>query len=102
MVGAMIAVGNRAAAVNCRLSPCGVDNSTVMALVFFLAGLPVAFFLEKAILALSTPTPEGAAAADSDHRERAERPALPWQTGVWPSRVRIGIAVLLPFLMAAA
>ncbi len=63
---------------------------------FFLAGLPVAFLLDCAILRLSDFSWAGSgglAAQDS---------VLPWQRGAWPDRVRHGVALPAPLLLAVA
>jgi prepilin signal peptidase PulO-like enzyme (type II secretory pathway) len=71
-------------------------------IIFFLAGIPAAFLLNRAIAALvegyeeeETPDPDeqgGAAAAQ----------ALVWQVGAWPARVRFLVSSMAPPLMAAA
>jgi prepilin signal peptidase PulO-like enzyme (type II secretory pathway) len=76
------------------------DNSYVTLadltpLWFFLAGLPAAFILDRAIRDLSD-VPVGEDEATS------ARSTLPWQVGPWPARVRVGIALPAPFLLALA
>ena len=62
---------------------------------FFLAGLPAAYAIDRAVLRL-TDVP----AFDEDERE--EQSMLPWQVGPWPGRVRLFVAFLAPFLLAVA
>ncbi len=69
--------------------------------LFFLAGLPAAWALERVIAVLGNPKDaddlEGEAGATALTVEQ-----LPWQMGAWPARVRLGVAATLPFLMAVA
>ena len=69
-------------------------------LLFFLLGLPAAFAAERLILRLSQTAP----AEDEESVEEASLAVrqLPWQAGAWPARVRIGVALLVPVLMAVA
>jgi len=71
--------------------------------LFFLAGIPAAFGLDRAIAAFSRDEPEVAdEAPDSEHGGSPERAGLPWQLQPWPGRLRVGIACLAPFAMALA
>ena len=64
--------------------------------IFFLAGLPVAFLLDRAIEELSD------ASWSANGGLPDEDSVLPWQRGAWPARVRHGVALLAPALMAVA
>jgi len=71
--------------------------------LFFLAGIPTAFGLDRAIAALSRDEPEVAdEGPDAEHGGSPERAGLPWQRQPWPRRLRVGIACLAPFAMALA
>jgi Flp pilus assembly protein protease CpaA len=77
--------------------------STMSAVLFFIAGLPAAYALNRAISDLSRrDEAEEDGGADSEYGGSPEVKTLPWQTGLWPARLRIGIAALAPFFMAAA
>ena len=65
----------------------------MIALWFFLAGLPAAYALDRAILQLSDTW-----RLDGDESDGS----LPWQAGPWPRRVRLAVVALAPFLMAVA
>ena len=71
-------------------------------LLFFIAGFPVAFALDRAILALSTPAPADDSADGPRPPAALEERALPWQVGPWPSRIRLAVVALAPGLMAIA
>ena len=61
---------------------------------FFLVGLPAAYLLERAIVQLSE--------AGWRDDEAPDEATLPWQSGPWPGRVRVGVVALAPLLMAIA
>jgi prepilin signal peptidase PulO-like enzyme (type II secretory pathway) len=73
------------------------------ALWFFLAGLPAAWLLNRAIAALARGQHEEAAEADGRGEAGGlEMHRLPWQVEPWRGRVRIAVVIAAPFLMAAA
>jgi leader peptidase (prepilin peptidase)/N-methyltransferase len=59
-------------------------------LVFFLAGLPLAFVCSRLVLRLT------------DFEEEADERKLPWQVEPWTARVRWAVVLLLPAFMAVA
>ena len=65
------------------------------ALVFFALGFPAALLADRAIAHLSRPEDEL-----EDEALAAKR--LPWQIGRWPARVRMGVVLFIPLLMAVA
>jgi leader peptidase (prepilin peptidase)/N-methyltransferase len=67
----------------------------VTALVFFLLGIPAAFLADRAIAHLSRP-------GDELEDEALAAKRLPWQIGPWPARVRVGVVLFIPLLMAVA
>jgi prepilin signal peptidase PulO-like enzyme (type II secretory pathway) len=69
--------------------------------VFFLLGLPVAYFANRAVLRLTEHFGADEDEVEADEQALAARP-LPWQDGPWPARVRIGVVALIPLLMAVA
>ena len=67
----------------------------MQAIVFFLAGIPLVFVVNKLVVILTS--------FESDLVERREdEKALPWQQGPWPPRVRWAVLALLPFALAIA
>src|SRR5204863_369210 len=70
--------------------------------LFFLAGIPIAFLLERAIARLSLVEVDRDAGGDSELGGPPEVRFLPWQVGPLPLRVRMVVVALTPFLMAAA
>jgi prepilin signal peptidase PulO-like enzyme (type II secretory pathway) len=77
-------------------------------LLFFLLGLPAAVAANHVILSLTrqdedeapppAPDADDALALDVDAPERR----LPWQSGAWPSRLRVTVCALIPVATAAA
>ena len=63
-------------------------------LAFFLCGLPVALLMDRLIWRLTDFEPE--------EDESSRRKLLPWQVEPWASRLRTGIVVFVPLLLAAS
>ncbi|HEY7467760.1 MAG TPA: A24 family peptidase [Dehalococcoidia bacterium] len=63
-------------------------------LVFFLAGLPLAFMCSNLVIKLTD--------FDEEIVDGADTRKLPWQVEPWTSRVRWGVVLLLPLFMAVA
>jgi len=75
---------------------------------FFLAGLPAAFLLDRAIAVLGRDVDEESDDDDELLDDDSEEPValvvkqLPWQVEPWRKRVRVMVVVTAPFLMAVA
>lgn len=66
----------------------------IVPLAFFLCGLPIAFLMERLIWRLTNFEPEA--------EESSGRKLLPWQVEPWASRLRTGIVLFVPLLLAAS
>jgi prepilin signal peptidase PulO-like enzyme (type II secretory pathway) len=72
------------------------------ALWFFLAGIPAAILLDRAIAFLGRDEHDDPEPAGEETTERLEVRRLPWQVEPWRKRVRITVVLSAPFLMAVA
>jgi prepilin signal peptidase PulO-like enzyme (type II secretory pathway) len=63
-------------------------------IIFFLAAIPAALCAERLIARFTDPY--------ADSEEDSPAVLLPWQRGPWPARVRWGVVLPLPALMAIA
>ena len=66
----------------------------IVPLAFFLCGLPIAVLMERLIWRLTDFEPEA--------EESSGRKLLPWQVEPWASRLRTGIVLFVPLLLAAS